>query len=106
MFVGLGLSGVVPVIHGLKIYGYQGLEERMGLSLVVLHGLLYIFGAFLYAVSRLQYRQSAVAHSQIGEMAGEVIPPNVRHLGELSPTVPYMCPPCRGDTSLRLVESV
>jgi adiponectin receptor len=51
MFVSLGLFGVVPVIHGLMIYGNQTVEDRMSLRLVALHGFLYIFGAFLYAVS-------------------------------------------------------
>ncbi|KAI1768341.1 HlyIII-domain-containing protein [Hypoxylon sp. FL1150] len=50
MFVGLGLSGVIPVWHGLSIYGYRNLQERMGLNWVLLQGFLYIFGAFLYAV--------------------------------------------------------
>ncbi|KAI1083102.1 HlyIII-domain-containing protein [Whalleya microplaca] len=50
MFVGLGVSGIVPVCHGLSVYGYQSLEERMGLNWVLLQGFLYIFGAFLYAV--------------------------------------------------------
>ncbi|KAM5354491.1 hypothetical protein ACJ41O_001138 [Fusarium nematophilum] len=50
MFIGLGLSGVVPVIHGAFIYGIQGLEDRMSLSWVALHGAMYIFGAVLYAV--------------------------------------------------------
>ncbi|KAI0468657.1 hemolysin-III channel protein Izh2 [Xylaria cf. heliscus] len=50
MFVGLGVSGVVPVLHGLRLYGYQSLNERMGLNWVLLQGALYIFGAFLYAV--------------------------------------------------------
>ncbi|KAI8624633.1 hemolysin-III channel protein Izh2 [Xylariaceae sp. FL1651] len=50
MFVGLGVSGVVPVCHGLMIYGYRSLNERMGLNWVLLQGVLYIFGAFLYAV--------------------------------------------------------
>ncbi|KAI1143389.1 HlyIII-domain-containing protein [Hypoxylon sp. FL0543] len=50
MFVGLGVSGVVPVCHGLSIYGYRSLEERMGLNWVLFQGFLYIFGAFLYAV--------------------------------------------------------
>ncbi|KAM0204847.1 hypothetical protein ACHAQD_007216 [Fusarium lateritium] len=49
MFIGLGVSGIVPVIHGACIYGLQGLEERMSLSWVVLHGAMYIFGAVLYA---------------------------------------------------------
>lgn len=51
MFVGLGVSGVGPVIHGLTIYGYEKLNQRMGLGWVLLEGVLYIFGAFLYAVS-------------------------------------------------------
>ena len=49
MFIGLGLSGVIPVIHGAIIYGFQGLEDRMSLKWVVLHGVMYIFGAVLYA---------------------------------------------------------
>ncbi|GAB1318716.1 PHO36-regulatory role in lipid and phosphate metabolism [Madurella fahalii] len=49
MFVGLGLSGVVPIIHALTFYGYGQLDERMGLNWVILQGALYIFGAFLYA---------------------------------------------------------
>ncbi len=52
MFVGLGVVGVVPVCHGLIIYGYHSLNERMGLNWVLLEGGLYIFGAFLYAVSK------------------------------------------------------
>lgn len=51
MFVGLGVSGVVPVVHGLTIYGYHELDGRMGLSWVLLQGALYISGAFIYAVS-------------------------------------------------------
>lgn len=50
MFVGLGLSGVLPVCQGILIYGYEDLERRMGLNWVLLQGFLYIFGAFLYAV--------------------------------------------------------
>ena len=53
MFVALGLSGVVPVIHGVTIYGYQGLEDRMSISWVIAQGAMYIFGAFLYAVRSL-----------------------------------------------------
>ncbi|KAK6213731.1 hemolysin iii family channel protein [Colletotrichum tabaci] len=50
MFVALGTSGVVPVLHGAALYGRAEMEARMSLSWVVLHGALYIFGAFLYAV--------------------------------------------------------
>jgi adiponectin receptor len=51
MFVGLGVSGVIPVLHGLTREGYAAIDARMGLSWVLLQGFLYIFGAFLYAVS-------------------------------------------------------
>lgn len=50
MFVGLGASGVVPMLHGLQMYGFKDMNERMSLALVVLQGLIYMFGAFLYAV--------------------------------------------------------
>lgn len=53
MFVGLGVSGVVPVVHGLTIYGFRELDERMGLSWVLSEGFLYILGAVIYAVSQL-----------------------------------------------------
>ncbi|KAK4188442.1 hemolysin-III related-domain-containing protein [Podospora australis] len=50
MFVGLGLSGVLPIIHALVfLYSYGELNQRMGLSWVILQGGMYIFGAFLYA---------------------------------------------------------
>jgi adiponectin receptor len=50
MFICLGLFGIVPISHGLLKFGYQTLEDRMSLSWVVLQGLMYIFGAVLYAV--------------------------------------------------------
>ncbi|KAK4086463.1 hypothetical protein Purlil1_9309 [Purpureocillium lilacinum] len=50
MFIGLGLSGVIPVVHGLSIYGFRELEDRMSISWVIGHGAMYIFGAVLYAV--------------------------------------------------------
>lgn len=49
MFIALGLSGIIPVAHGVTIFGYSGLEARMSISLVILHGAMYIFGAVLYA---------------------------------------------------------
>jgi len=51
MFVAMGLSAVLPVLHGLKIYGFQQMQDRMGMTWMVLEGFLYIFGAGLYAVS-------------------------------------------------------
>ena len=50
MFISLGLSGVVPVIHGLATFGFQKLNEQMSVALVATQGAMYIFGAVLYAV--------------------------------------------------------
>ncbi|KAK8192761.1 hypothetical protein M8818_007933 [Zalaria obscura] len=49
MFVAMGLSAVVPVLHGLKLYGVAQLERQIGLSWLLTQGALYIVGAGLYA---------------------------------------------------------
>lgn len=50
MFVALGLSAVIPILHGIQMYGVQAMRARIGLTWLVLQGLLYILGAGLYAV--------------------------------------------------------
>ncbi|KAK4445670.1 hemolysin-III channel protein Izh2 [Podospora aff. communis PSN243] len=50
MFVGLGASGVVPIVHMLVTdYSYSQLNELMGLNWVIFQGALYMLGAFIYA---------------------------------------------------------
>lgn len=51
MFVAMGLSAVVPVLHGLQLYGVAQLQQQIGLSWLVGQGVLYVLGAGLYAVS-------------------------------------------------------
>jgi adiponectin receptor len=51
MFTSLGLSGFIPVIHGVTIYGYKGFEDRISVTWIIVHGAMYIFGAALYVVS-------------------------------------------------------
>jgi predicted membrane channel-forming protein YqfA (hemolysin III family) len=51
MFVAMGLSAVFPVLQGIKLYGVMEAQQRIGLSWMLLQGLLYIAGAGLYAVS-------------------------------------------------------
>ena len=51
MFVAMGLSAIFPVLHGLSRHGFQQMEHQIGLSWLVLQGVLYIAGAGLYAVS-------------------------------------------------------
>ena len=45
----MGLSAVIPVLHGLFAFGYQHLNQAIGLSWLILQGALYILGAALYA---------------------------------------------------------
>jgi adiponectin receptor len=52
MFVAMGLSAVIPVLHGVFLFGVNQLERQIGLSWLVLQGVLYISGAAIYAVSR------------------------------------------------------
>lgn len=51
MFVAMGLSAVVPVLHGLQMFGYEQMEKQIGLSWLVGQGVLYIAGAAIYAAS-------------------------------------------------------
>jgi adiponectin receptor len=55
MFVAMGLSAVVPVLHGIQMFGVEQLDRQMGLFWVVTQGFLYILGAGIYAVSGLQF---------------------------------------------------
>ncbi|KAL7268933.1 hypothetical protein RUND412_008421 [Rhizina undulata] len=49
MFVGMGLSAILPVFHGLEVFGVEALQARMGLNWVLLQGSLYVLGAGIYA---------------------------------------------------------
>lgn len=49
MFVAMGLSAVFPVLHALRLYGLARTREQIGLYWMLLQGVLYIFGAGLYA---------------------------------------------------------
>ena len=51
MFVGMGLCCAIPVVHGLRVHGREAMEERIGLWWLAAHGLLYLIGAGIYAVS-------------------------------------------------------
>jgi predicted membrane channel-forming protein YqfA (hemolysin III family) len=53
MFVAMGLSAVVPVFHGIRVFGVEQLNQQMGLSWLVTQGFLYILGAGIYAVSKM-----------------------------------------------------
>ncbi len=100
MFISLGVSGVVPILHGIRSHGYQYFEDRMGLSWVILQGALYIFGAVLYAVSGLcPYRE--ICSHVAGPLAGEELPRQVGHLGQLASNLSRLCAAGCGHALLR-----
>jgi len=49
MFIALGGSGVLPVLHGISLFGFEALDERMGVTWLLAQGTLYISGALIYA---------------------------------------------------------
>ena len=49
MFVGMGLSAVFPVLHGLFLFGIDQMRQQVGLVWLLLQGFLYILGAGIYA---------------------------------------------------------
>lgn len=65
MFVALGLSAVIPVLHGIYLYGTGQMQNQIGLSWVVLQGALYITGAGIYA-ARVPERWHAGRYDVLG----------------------------------------
>ena len=55
IFVGMGSSAVVPVVHGLRVYGVEAMEERIGLTWLVSQFVLYLVGAGIYAVCSVSF---------------------------------------------------
>lgn len=51
VFVGTGLSGLAPLIHGIVIFGFMQMLTRYGMAYFLGEGLLLILGALFYAVS-------------------------------------------------------
>lgn len=47
----MGLTAVAPVTHGLWLYGFDKMYKQIGLPWLVTQGLLYLFGASIYAAS-------------------------------------------------------
>jgi len=48
-FVGTGISGFVPLIHGSAIFGFEQMIRQSGMPYYLAEGLLLLLGAFFYA---------------------------------------------------------
>ncbi|KAJ5090912.1 hemolysin-III channel protein Izh2, partial [Penicillium argentinense] len=49
-FVGTGLSGIVPIAHGIKTFGLDQMTKQSGMLYYIFEGLLLLLGAFFYMV--------------------------------------------------------
>jgi adiponectin receptor len=47
MFIGLGLSGVIPTIHSIHLHGVEHMREELGLDWILFMAALYITGALI-----------------------------------------------------------
>jgi adiponectin receptor len=63
MFVAMGLSALFPVLHGVALYGIDEMRGRIGLTWLVLQGVLYILGAGIYAVSSPAFLNPPFCHA-------------------------------------------
>ena len=50
-FVGTGLSGFAPIIHGIVIFGIPQMMAQSGMPFYLLEGFFLLLGVFFYAVS-------------------------------------------------------
>ena len=51
MFVAVGLSGILPMSHAVRLFGVDQANLQMGWSWFVWEAVFYNSGAFIYAVS-------------------------------------------------------
>lgn len=49
MFVLMGLSAIIPMLHGISLYGISHMRNAASLDWVITQGALYIIGAATYA---------------------------------------------------------
>src|SRR5262249_42261385 len=47
-FIGLGLLSIIPILHGIYIYGFVTMDKMMGLRWTFLQGGLYILGCVIF----------------------------------------------------------
>lgn len=55
-FVGCGLSGIVPLVHGVRMFGWEQMNKQSGMPYYMIEGAFLLGGAFIYGVSVLEYK--------------------------------------------------
>lgn len=92
MFVAMGLSAIVPIIHGVRLYGTAQMAPLIGLPWLVSQGALYILGAAIYAVSlasRMLFSINRLLTHVIGQNPRAFQTRPFRYRGKLTPDFPH-----------------
>lgn len=50
VFIGAGLSGFIPLIHGIAMFGWQQMIKQSGMLYYLIEGAFLILGALFYMV--------------------------------------------------------
>lgn len=53
VFIGTGLSGLAPLIHGIKIFGWLQMIKQSGMFYYLIEGGFLLLGTLFYIVSVL-----------------------------------------------------
>jgi adiponectin receptor len=59
-FVGTGLSGLAPLIHGIILFGFSKMAKQSGMPYYLAEGFLLLLGALFYMVS-INYTRAWIA---------------------------------------------
>jgi predicted membrane channel-forming protein YqfA (hemolysin III family) len=61
--VGTGLSGIVPIAHGIQMFGFLQMVRQAGLAYYLGEGGIFLLAAAVYAVSQLPSRLRGFANN-------------------------------------------
>lgn len=88
MFLAMGLSAIIPVIHGLRLYGLERMVGLIGLPWLISQGGMYVIGALLYAVCHVVWSSQITIDVWIDACARALQAGSLRHLGLIPSNLP------------------
>jgi hypothetical protein len=90
MYSGLGLSFIIPILHGILLFGYETQLWRMSLDWMALMATLNLTGGALYAMRVREGRTSIQAAADRTD-SGAMVAVSMRYLGCESPNHALSC---------------
>lgn len=96
MFVAVGLSGVLPMSHAVRLFGIPQANLQMGWSYFVMEAVCYISGAIFYAVRPKYLKPCGGGNTDppgTDQAARAVVARTIRCVGKLTSILPRSCRP-------------